>query len=313
MNTPDRGADHRVDPVPAGDAPHDRRPTITPTEPERVGEHLEVGALHVEALLGPVAQQQRTRPRSPPARSTPTTSTGTDAHVGRVAEPARPPRTARSRRPRTAARRWPARRGSRAGRGRTSAAGATAATADAAWIAASAMPRPRASVAMCPASDSRASEPVAMPTTTCTTRNDTISANAINSGRTCRAPARAAAGPWWWPWASPIGAPSDRGGGRVGRPRRERPAHLVEDEGSRRAEHLVDRMELDEQRVAERRHVGASHRGDEVELTGAHHQRLDAGDVRDGVAGPAPLVLVDLEEHEGADAVPEAGRIDGRR
>ena len=33
MNTPDGGADHRVDPVPAGDAPSRSRPTITPTEP----------------------------------------------------------------------------------------------------------------------------------------------------------------------------------------------------------------------------------------------------------------------------------------
>ena len=29
------------------------------------------------------------------------------------------------------------------------------------------------------------------------------------------------------------------------------------------------------------RHVGAAHRGDEVELAGAHHQRLHAGDVVD--------------------------------
>ena len=67
---------------------------------------------------------------------------------------------------------------------------------DAAWIAASAMPSPSASVAMCPASESNASDPVAMPTMTCTTRNVTMRRNEMNSGRMCRAPARIAAAPW---------------------------------------------------------------------------------------------------------------------
>ena len=69
------------------------------------------------------------------------------------------------------------------------------------WIAASAIDRPSASVAMCPASDSSASEPVTNPTTTCTTRNATVSDSARASGRRWRAaPCGSSAGEWLCVW-----------------------------------------------------------------------------------------------------------------
>ena len=53
----DHCADHRVHPVPAGDTPDDRGHDHS-EGPERVGDHLEVCATHVEALLRPGPQQQ---------------------------------------------------------------------------------------------------------------------------------------------------------------------------------------------------------------------------------------------------------------
>lgn len=61
----------------------------------------------------------------------------------------------------------------------------------AALIAANAIPRPSASVAMCPASDSNANDPVITPTTTCTTRKPTIKPNDQRKRPAWRAPARA--------------------------------------------------------------------------------------------------------------------------
>jgi phenylalanine-4-hydroxylase len=72
-------------------------------------------------------------------------------------------------------------------------------------------------------------------------------------------------------------------------------------------------VELHEQRVTEVGHVGTAHGGDEVVLAGAHHQRLDALHLDDGVADLAPTVLSDLQEDQRADPVAEQGRVERGR
>ena len=64
---------------------------------------------------------------------------------------------------------------------------------------------------------------------------------------------------------------------------------------------------------AEVGHVGAAHDGDEVVLAGAHHQRLHAGHLDDGVTHLPPTVLADLEEHERAHPVSDHRRVERRR
>ena len=64
----------------------------------------------------------------------------------------------------------------------------------AAEIAARAMPTPRTSVNMCPASDSRANDDVARPTTTSIARKASRTPSDIHNRRTCRPPALASLG-----------------------------------------------------------------------------------------------------------------------
>ena len=188
----DEPRDEWIGVVPTGQ-PDDHRGRHDPNRGEQIGEHLEVRAFDVQALVRAFAEQEH---RDHVDREPDQREHEHQAALDRlgISARARSPRSTRTPRRRGGAPRWPARRVSRAGRARRSDRYAPIHGSRHGWPA-SAMPRPTRSVSMWAASDSSASEFVTSPPTTSTTKNTAMRPNAHHRRPRWRGPARAPAAP----------------------------------------------------------------------------------------------------------------------